>query len=324
MIRWLKKLFIPHSENDHQPHFWKTGPIVGLLAVILILELGVLAKPFLIFNRDSFLGAVLPSVLVSLTNDERNINNASQLTVDPLLTKAANLKAQDMAAKGYFSHTTPEGYSPWYWLDKVGYSYSHAGENLAVNFTDSKDVVDAWMASPGHRANIVKPVYTQIGIATAEGTYEGKSTVFVVQFFGTPVSGTLVVATTTNSAHFLASSTPNEIPSKILKTSNVATNTPQVKGAESDVKSVAKPSTLDTLVASPRHASEYVLLILLALVFVALLLAVLVKIKVQHPRIIILGVALILLIVGLIIFNDETLRDGVKIGDTGTSSFLGI
>ncbi len=300
MIRWLQNFFIPHSENNHHPNFWKKGPIIGLLAVVMILELGVLVQPFLIFNKDSFLGAVLPSVLVSLTNDERNINNASQLTVNPLLTQAANFKAQDMAAKGYFSHTTPEGYSPWYWLNKVGYSYSHAGENLAVNFSDSKDVVDAWMASPGHRANIVKPVYTQIGIGTAEGTYEGKSTIFVVQFFGTPSDAVV-----------------NNVSKIITTTAVVSTaaspHSPQVAAAE-----------FDKLVASPRHTDEYILFILLGLVVAALLLAVLIKVKVQHPRIIISGIALILLIVGLIIFNDKTLRDGLKIGDTGTSSFLSI
>ncbi|MEI6553150.1 MAG: CAP domain-containing protein, partial [bacterium] len=75
---------------------------------------------------------------------------------------------------------------PWYWIDQTGYQYSSAGENLAVNFDYSKDVVQAWMNSPTHRANIVKAKYQEIGIGIAEGFYQGRPSVFVVQMFGTP------------------------------------------------------------------------------------------------------------------------------------------
>lgn len=67
--------------------------------------------------------------------------------------------------------------------------YAHAGENLAVHFTDSSEVVDAWMDSPSHRANIVNAQYAEIGVGTARGTFEGFETVFVVQLFGTPAAG---------------------------------------------------------------------------------------------------------------------------------------
>lgn len=103
-----------------------------------------------------------------------------------LLSAAAQLKANDMAAKGYFAHVSPDGKTPWYWIDKVGYSYDYAGENLAVNFIDSADVSNAWMASPTHRANILNPVFKEVGTATAVGTYKGRNAIFVVQLFGTP------------------------------------------------------------------------------------------------------------------------------------------
>lgn len=92
-----------------------------------------------------------------------------------------------MAARGYFSHDTPEGKKPWQWIDEVGYEYQYSGQNLAVNFTESKEVQEAWMNSPTHRANIVKPQYTEIGIGTAEGMYKGEKVTFVVQFFATPM-----------------------------------------------------------------------------------------------------------------------------------------
>jgi hypothetical protein len=91
-----------------------------------------------------------------------------------------------MAANEYFAHYSPDGVSPWHWFNRAGYVYAHAGENLAIHFTDSTEVVEAWMKSPAHRANIVDSKYTEIGVGTAKGTYEGYDTVFVVQLFGTP------------------------------------------------------------------------------------------------------------------------------------------
>jgi hypothetical protein len=92
-----------------------------------------------------------------------------------------------MATKGYFSHTSPEGLSPWHWFDTVGYKFMYAGENLAINFSESTDVEQAWMNSPGHRANILNERFTEIGIATAQGTYQGQPTIFVAQMFGKPL-----------------------------------------------------------------------------------------------------------------------------------------
>ena len=132
------------------------------------------------------LSAIYASVLVSLTNQNRAAANVSQLTVSPILEKAAQMKADDMASKSYFAHNTPDGKTPWYWFDLAGYKYAYAGENLAVNFVDSSDVETAWINSPGHFLNIMNPKYTEIGIATSTGMYKGKQAVFVVQLFGAP------------------------------------------------------------------------------------------------------------------------------------------
>ncbi len=133
------------------------------------------------------LAAIYSNVLVLLTNKERAAQNISELKVNPLLEKAAQMKADDMASKGYFAHNTPEGKTPWYWISQAGYKYIFAGENLAVNFVDSEDVQKAWIASPGHKSNILNPKYTEIGIATSTGIYKGKSAIFVVQMFGAPM-----------------------------------------------------------------------------------------------------------------------------------------
>jgi len=185
----LKKYFIPHEENDHHPHILREASLLGFLVVILAL-FGVAVGSHILINRSDMPALVLPKVLVDYANQDRIPSNEGSLTINPLLQQAAQLKANDMATKGYFAHKTPEGYSPWYWLDKVGYDFSYAGENLAVNFSDSIDVNQAWMNSPGHRANILNGNFTEIGIATADGMYQGRQTTFVVEFFGTPAKNT--------------------------------------------------------------------------------------------------------------------------------------
>lgn len=132
------------------------------------------------------LSAIYGSVLVNLTNKDRVSRNIAELKINQLLENAAQMKANDMAEKGYFAHNTPDGKTPWYWLEKAGYEYQYAGENLAVNFVDSGDVHTAWMNSKGHFLNIINPKYTEIGIATSTGLYKGREAIFVVQMFGSP------------------------------------------------------------------------------------------------------------------------------------------
>ena len=138
-------------------------------------------------SKIDSLSAIYASVLATLANDDRRVDQVKELTISETLTKAAQLKANDMVNKGYFAHTSPEGLSPWYWFDLAGYDYKYAGENLAVNFADSVDVNKAWMNSPLHRANIVNKRFTEMGIAMATGTYNGREAVYVVQMFGTPI-----------------------------------------------------------------------------------------------------------------------------------------
>lgn len=137
-------------------------------------------------SSDWLVGAVLPAVITDETNKARADSNLPPLVRSSVLDDAATRKAHDMVQEGYFAHYSPAGISPWHWFDEVGYTYAYAGENLAVHFTDSKDVVEAWLKSPTHRANIEQATYQEIGIGTARGRFEGFDTIFVVQLFGTP------------------------------------------------------------------------------------------------------------------------------------------
>lgn len=160
---------------------------LGLIVVILIF---IMTIPYVRVSILDSISAIYASVLVNLTNRDRVLNNLSELKVNSLLEKAAQMKADDMAARSYFAHNTPEGKTPWYWLELAGYEYLYAGENLAVNFQNSEEVQTAWMNSRGHFLNIVNPKFKEIGIATSTGIYKGREAIFVVQMFGTPRNNT--------------------------------------------------------------------------------------------------------------------------------------
>lgn len=131
---------------------------------------------------------VFSSSIIANVNKIRENNNAAALTENDVLMKIAQMKADDMAKRGYFSHDTPEGYTPWYWLDQAYFPYSDAGENLAISFNNAEDVTAAWVDSPEHRKNILNDVYTETGVGIAIGKYQGKETTFVVELYIKPLA----------------------------------------------------------------------------------------------------------------------------------------
>jgi len=302
MISWFKKHFIPHIGNEHRPHFLRKENIRNVVIVVLFLEVFTFLIPTLTrINSTGGMAAVLPAVLADLTNDERQAQNLSTLTTNPLLVQAAEMKANDMATKGYFAHTSPEGKTPWYWLDQVGYKYQYAGENLAINFSDSKDVTEAWMNSPTHRANIMKDKYTDVGTGIATGIYQGKETVFVAQVYANP----LVVETTETNVKKETTPIATVIP-KVEKT----TETTNVLGAEVTAPSqiekpalatpaIPKISFLQKAFASPRNTNKVILSIIFGIIVIALILYIFIKKRNHHVDLITNGL-IVLVIIGAI------------------------
>jgi uncharacterized protein YkwD len=127
--------------------------------------------------------------VIADTNAERASSTLASLAESQLLDDIATLRLEDMFTNQYFAHVSPTGQSALTVASTVGYSYLALGENLALgNFAGNQGVVSAWMASPGHRANILSTHYTQIGVAVGKGTYEGQSAWIAVQVFGRPAS----------------------------------------------------------------------------------------------------------------------------------------
>ncbi|MDI6894651.1 MAG: CAP domain-containing protein [Bacillota bacterium] len=106
--------------------------------------------------------------MVDLINMERSRVGLPALQVNPVLVKLARLKSEDMVAKGYFGHMSPTYGSPFAMMDRAGVKYRYAGENLAGAPTVEM-AHRALMNSPGHRANILSPHFTHVGIGIARG-----------------------------------------------------------------------------------------------------------------------------------------------------------
>ena len=102
--------------------------------------------------------------VVKLVNEQRAKYNLAPLAMNWELARVARYKSQDMADKGYFSHTSPTYGSPYTMMKAFGITYRTAGENIAYGYSSPKAVVEAWMNSEGHRANILNTTYTQIGV----------------------------------------------------------------------------------------------------------------------------------------------------------------
>ncbi|MFI6642949.1 CAP domain-containing protein [Streptomyces sp. NPDC050504] len=119
--------------------------------------------------------------VIGLTNDERGRAGLRPLAADPRLASAAQTHSADMAARGFYSHTTPEGTEPWDRAAAAGAAHRGIGENIACGQRTPAEVVLGWMNSPGHRANILKPDFTHIGIGFAGG---GRAGTYWTQLFG--------------------------------------------------------------------------------------------------------------------------------------------
>jgi len=178
----LKMLFIPYEANDYRPQFLQSKLL--LFSVVFLLGLKIITVGFFLpFPRNIFFADITKTDLVNILNQNRKNLGLKILSDNPVLDKAALLKAQDMIAKNYFSHQSPSGVSPWFWFKKVGYNYRYAGENLAVGFVDSDEVFRAWFNSPSHRENILNPNYKEVGTAILQG-FGSDNTTLVVQIFG--------------------------------------------------------------------------------------------------------------------------------------------
>ncbi len=187
MFYHFKILFIPCRENDYRPEFLSSKRLLfhGVSAFLIKL----LVVIFIVcFPIEAWLTPDIEiqeaTKIINKTNHIRQELGVPPLKENYLLDLSAEAKAQDMLANGYFSHTSPQGKKMSEWFIDVKYDYKFVGENLAMGFPSSDAVFNGWLGSPTHYANIVDPDFKEVGIGVAAGPYKDRSTVIVVQHFG--------------------------------------------------------------------------------------------------------------------------------------------
>ncbi len=154
----------PVSKRDHR-HYWPYLPL-------LIVTFGLFSVLFLSNMRATqVLGSsegIGNDSLLTATNDIRHAQRRTTLAANSALNRAAQSKANDMVARNYWSHTTPDGKQPWSFIDRTGYTYQVVGENLAYGFSSSDEVIRGWLNSPSHRENLLSSDYSEVGFGIAD------------------------------------------------------------------------------------------------------------------------------------------------------------
>lgn len=199
----------PHRQHHNQRSQWLLKPSRAryLPAIIITLFASFIwAQPqFVMFGTRSNVLAYATDMshggLLSATNSQRSAHGVSTLSINSKLNSAAQAKANDMVARDYWSHQTPDGQQPWVFIVNAGYQYLAAGENLAYGFSTSSGAVTGWMNSPSHKANLLSSSFTEVGFGfanSADYVGNGPQTVVVAMYGkpqGTPPPATQPAAT---------------------------------------------------------------------------------------------------------------------------------
>lgn len=321
----LKKYFVPAEENDFKPRILHKNSVLLNLIFILLLETSFFFYVSFILPQTSLLAQIFPKVLIDFTNEVRASNTVAPLKPNAYLERAAQEKAEDMAKRGYFSHVSPDGKNPWYWFNKAGYNYAFAGENLAIHFFDSQDLMEAWMESPSHRSNILNKNFTEIGIGVAQGYFAGKETVYIVQFFGKPLSK-VTTTPTLETKEIKPKETGTETqkvqPTQITPEMFAANNNVSPEEIPSEEKQIPKEevlkisfesSPIQRVLSAPKFTIQYLLLFLFLLFTFALFLNIFITIRIQHLSLIAGGVFLLSLLTLSILLNNYLFLSQSKI-----------
>jgi len=189
LLQTVKHLFHPQRSNNHRPKILHPSSLFSLALIVAGCWLAVFQVHFFSDKLGSVLGfssSITADEVVQQTNQQRAQQGQSTLKANSQLNQAALAKAQNMFSQQYWAHIAPDGTQPWKFFSDANYKYSVAGENLARDFTNTPDMMSAWMASPTHRKNILDNRYQEIGVAVVDGTLLGTQTTLVVQLFGTP------------------------------------------------------------------------------------------------------------------------------------------
>jgi len=242
-----------HSAKMHAKIYWPYLPLIALLFGAAFLNIW---QP-LQANKTATLAYATEmgrSSLLSSTNVQRNNNGQPSLTINEKLNQAAQSKANDMVARNYWSHNTPDGDEPWIFFDAQGYTYTKAGENLAYGFDNSGSTIIGWMNSPSHKANLLDSAFTEVGFGFANSSdfvTTGEETIVVAMYGRPPVvaAAETTLEPTPASKPVAAQTVPREVntpsteatPTEVPVTSNKDT----VVNSETEINDNDRPTNTD-------------------------------------------------------------------------------
>ena len=184
MRKILRHLLLPIESNNYRAKLLHPKSLIFVILLLFSLSFII---PVAKNTFPSVLGTYVDITLDQLTadtNQKRQEYGLPPLTLNSELSQAAQNKASDMFAKDYWAHNAPDGTTPWVFIKAAGYNYIYAGENLARGFNSASSVIDAWMASPEHKQNMLSSNYKDVGFAVMAGKLTGEDTVLVVEMLG--------------------------------------------------------------------------------------------------------------------------------------------
>ncbi|HNU76110.1 MAG TPA: CAP domain-containing protein [bacterium] len=178
--------FLPKPDKRKRADFLENKAILIYCVFILVITAVFRIIPKVAPGVLGYASDINITDLLKYTNKKRGENGVSNLRLNDKLSAAAQKKAKDMFEDGYWAHVAPDGTEPWDFIVGEDYEYIYAGENLAKNFSTSKEVVEAWFKSPSHKSNLIGANYEEVGFAVVNGVMNGYETTLVVQMFGKP------------------------------------------------------------------------------------------------------------------------------------------
>ena len=186
----LAHLFYPRHSNNQRAKLLHSSSLFVLALFLIIYQIVLQYLPLTGIRILGYAANIPPEKIIALTNEKRTEAGLSPLSYSEVLTKAAKAKGEHMLANDYWAHVAPDGTEPWAFFIREGYSYRYAGENLARDFTNPESAIEAWLASPSHKENMLSLKYKEIGVAVVEGDLAGVETTIIVSLFGTPLDKT--------------------------------------------------------------------------------------------------------------------------------------
>lgn len=183
----------PRESNNYKARLLHPLGLLVVVALFVLVQISLQIPTNPKYRILGYAANISSDEVIRLTNEKRVAAGLPALQANDTLFAAAEQKAKDMIENDYWAHVAPDGTEPWYFFSNSGYSYRYAGENLARDFSNPQAAVEAWMASPSHRDNLLSSKYRDIGIAVIEGDLAGADTTVVVQLFGTRAADTVPV-----------------------------------------------------------------------------------------------------------------------------------